>query len=296
MTLKVPRTILSLEVEEEQPILPQQGERGLPPPQQSPDDIAIDVLDVPPAGPLEISSSTTTLTFTAATTCLTRALGHASTNDFGDPDLVAPDGAPSGRKCTNPFDRIPSDLGGSTLGSHRGNKHPPPYGILDPKRLGDQSPPPLSRALDASSPLSFYLRGQPIPDKFEILGMPVFDPASDLTGHVVNYNIHMDLCTTSEGLKCRAFPATLDEQGKMWFASLAPGSIVSFKQLTYLFKARFSNRWKATHYRHSTYGIRNYELTRELGLRPPRSICELNEVISRHISTEETEKWQVEQD
>ncbi|KAL6000966.1 hypothetical protein ACLOJK_006693, partial [Asimina triloba] len=43
-------------------------------------------------------------------------------------------------------------------------------------------------------------------------------------------------------------------------------------------------------------GIRNHELTRQLRLLPPRSICKLNELISRHISTEETEKWRIEQD
>ncbi|KAL5989037.1 hypothetical protein ACLOJK_027139 [Asimina triloba] len=68
-----------------------------------------------------------------------------------------------------------------------------------------------SWAPDISSPLSLYLQGQPIPDKFEILGMLVFGPTSDPTRHVVNYNIHMDLRTASEGLKCRAFLATLDD-------------------------------------------------------------------------------------
>ncbi|KAL5981268.1 hypothetical protein ACLOJK_029189 [Asimina triloba] len=43
-------------------------------------------------------------------------------------------------------------------------------------------------------------------------------------------------------------------------------------------------------------GIRNYELTQELGLRPRYSIYELNEVIFHHISIEKTEKLRVEQD
>ncbi|KAL6005377.1 hypothetical protein ACLOJK_005944 [Asimina triloba] len=75
----------------------------------------------------------------------------------------------------------------------------------------------------------------------DILEMAIFDPASNPTRHVVNYNIHMDLFTVSEGLKCKAFSVTLDEQGKILFASLAPGSITSFRQLTDLFEARFSN-------------------------------------------------------
>ncbi|KAL6000889.1 hypothetical protein ACLOJK_006616 [Asimina triloba] len=51
---KVPRTILSPEVKEEQLILPQQGKRGLPPPQRSPKYIVVDVPGSPPVGPLEI--------------------------------------------------------------------------------------------------------------------------------------------------------------------------------------------------------------------------------------------------
>ncbi|KAL6003905.1 hypothetical protein ACLOJK_004451 [Asimina triloba] len=98
-----------------------------------------------------------------------------------------------------------------------------------------------SRASNENNPLASHLQMQPIPNGFRILEIAIFGPASDSMGHVVNYNIHMDLRTTSEGLKCRAFSATLDEEGKMWFSSLAPGCIASFKQLTNLFEARFSN-------------------------------------------------------
>ncbi|KAL5980144.1 hypothetical protein ACLOJK_036611, partial [Asimina triloba] len=91
---------------------------------------------------------------------------------------------------------------------------------------------------------SLYLQSQPIPNKLEVHRRLVFSPTSDSTGHVVNYNIHMELHTTSKGQKCRAFLATLDEQGKILFTSLAPGSIVSFKQLTKLFEARFNNQWQ----------------------------------------------------
>ncbi|KAL5979824.1 hypothetical protein ACLOJK_038935 [Asimina triloba] len=52
------------------------------------------------------------------------------------------------------------------------------------------------------------------------------NPTSYSRGHVVNYNIHMDLRSPSEGFKCRAFSAIVDD----------------FKQLTDLFEARFSNQ------------------------------------------------------
>ncbi|KAL6004193.1 hypothetical protein ACLOJK_004740 [Asimina triloba] len=88
---------------------------------------------------------------------------------------------------------------------------------------------PTLRAPDLNSSLALHLKVQPIPDVFLIPEMAIFGPTSDPTRYVVNYNIHMDLHTTSKGLKCRAFPATMDEQGKMWFASLAPGPITSFR-------------------------------------------------------------------
>ncbi|KAL5993896.1 hypothetical protein ACLOJK_038253 [Asimina triloba] len=70
---------------------------------------------------------------------------------------------------------------------------------------------------------------QPIPDRFQMPKMAVFGPSSDQTGYLVNYNIHMNLRTASKRLKCGSFRATLDEQGKTWFASLTPGSITSLK-------------------------------------------------------------------
>ncbi|KAL5974843.1 hypothetical protein ACLOJK_031516 [Asimina triloba] len=103
-------------------------------------------------------------------------------------------------------------------------------------------PSPTLRMTDLNNPLALHLQVQPIPDGFSIPEMAIFGPTLDPTGHVVNYNIHMNIRTTSEWLKRRAFVATLDEQRKMWFASLAPGSIISFGQLTDLFEAQFSNQ------------------------------------------------------
>ncbi|KAL5975431.1 hypothetical protein ACLOJK_019753 [Asimina triloba] len=98
------------------------------------------------------------------------------------------------------------------------------------------------RAPDVNNLLALHLQIQSIPDRFQIPEMSIFKPASNPTGNVVSYNIHIDLRTTSEGLKCRAFPATLEEQEKMWFVPFTPGSITSFRQLTDLFKARLNDQ------------------------------------------------------
>ncbi|KAL6002480.1 hypothetical protein ACLOJK_034413 [Asimina triloba] len=74
-------------------------------------------------------------------------------------------------------------------------------------------PHPLStlKASNLNNPLALHLQVQPILDGIRIPEMAIFGSTSDPTGHVVNYNIHMDLRTTSEGLKCKAFSATLEE-------------------------------------------------------------------------------------
>ncbi|KAL6007990.1 hypothetical protein ACLOJK_033495 [Asimina triloba] len=101
---------------------------------------------------------------------------------------------------------------------------------------------PSTASAGIPSPLAATV--QPIPDGFQIPKLVIFGPASNPVGQMVNYNIHMDLHTSSKGLKCRAFPATLDEQGKMWFTFLAPDSIASFRQFIDLFEAQFNNQWQ----------------------------------------------------
>ncbi|KAL6001580.1 hypothetical protein ACLOJK_007318 [Asimina triloba] len=85
-------------------------------------------------------------------------------------------------------------------------------------------PHPLSalRASDGNNPLAFHLQMQSIPNEFWIPEMTIFGPASDLTGH--------------------SLPDHPGRARKMWFASLAPGSITSFRQLTDPFEAWFSNQ------------------------------------------------------
>ncbi|KAL5980676.1 hypothetical protein ACLOJK_028585 [Asimina triloba] len=80
-----------------------------------------------------------------------------------------------------------------------------------PQATSQPHPSSASRVPDVNNPLALHLQMQPIPDEFRISEMAIFGPTSNPTGHVVNYNIYMDLRTTSEGLKCRAFLATLDE-------------------------------------------------------------------------------------
>ncbi|KAL5972617.1 hypothetical protein ACLOJK_039422 [Asimina triloba] len=81
-------------------------------------------------------------------------------------------------------------------------------------------------------PLAYYLQVRLVSDKFEILEMPMFELDSDPTSHVVDNNIHMNFCITFEGLKCQAFPTTLDEQDKIFntkVRKIAPPNAIETK-------------------------------------------------------------------
>ncbi|KAL5985506.1 hypothetical protein ACLOJK_027491 [Asimina triloba] len=69
------------------------------------------------------SPPTTALALITAATRLTRALRYTPVRAFDDLDIVAPNGTPSGRKCASTADRLPPDLGGTTLCLRRRRKH-----------------------------------------------------------------------------------------------------------------------------------------------------------------------------
>ncbi|KAL5989917.1 hypothetical protein ACLOJK_010812 [Asimina triloba] len=144
-------------------------------------------------------------------------------------------------------------------------------------------PLPTPRASHVNNPLALHLQVKPIPNRFQMPKVAIFEPASDSMGHAVNRDIHVDLHTAFEELICRAFLATLDKS--------LTGAKRTTTGLHDLIQPKGSEGPLPSH-----RGIRNHELTRELGLRPPCSIYELNEIIARHISIEKTEKWWVEQD
>ncbi|KAL5977703.1 hypothetical protein ACLOJK_039231 [Asimina triloba] len=226
---KVTRATSIPKIGEEQSVLPQHEEGSSLPPQDSPHNAAADAVNLPLGSP-QVAPDQPDM---GVDNLVTRAEFHILACPLHRKDISKLGGLPAMSFIEEMNDIYPmvDSAPMALIGAANHFKALPNSTIRCPQSEPMTLPTP-----------SFHLQMQPIINKFEVLGMPVFGPTLDPTRHVVNYSMHMDLCTASKGLKCRAFPATLNEQEKMWFASLALGSITGFKQLTDLFEARFNNQ------------------------------------------------------
>lgn len=63
--------------------------------------------------------------------------------------------------------------------------------------------------------------------------------ARDSLEHFETFKTHMTLHGFSEKFACRALPLTLKRLVRVWFGSLAPGSIDSFREQARLFLTQF---------------------------------------------------------
>jgi hypothetical protein len=79
----------------------------------------------------------------------------------------------------------------------------------------------------------------PMPDKFKMSHVKQYNGSRDPTKHVENFWAHLILHGAPNEIACRAFPLTLAKVAKDWFARLPPKSVDNFKDLGYLFLAKF---------------------------------------------------------
>ena len=78
--------------------------------------------------------------------------------------------------------------------------------------------------------------------------LALYDSTTDPIVYLTNYNIAMKIVhDETDEVRCLAFPMTLFGRATTWFAQLKPGSIDSFKELSFAFTNRFisSKRKKA---------------------------------------------------
>jgi hypothetical protein len=90
---------------------------------------------------------------------------------------------------------------------------------------------------DTYLPFSNRVMVFPIPDKFKMPHVDKYNGSGDPTEHVENFHAHLILLGTPDEIACRAFPLTLAEVAKDWFARLPPKSVDNIKDLGYLFLA-----------------------------------------------------------
>lgn len=71
----------------------------------------------------------------------------------------------------------------------------------------------------------------PLPSKFKISQMDMYDRSKDPVDHLENFRAHIMLYSFASEIACRAFPLTLKRTTRGWFGTLRSGSIDSFKEL-----------------------------------------------------------------
>lgn len=72
----------------------------------------------------------------------------------------------------------------------------------------------------------------PLPPKFRIPPVGVFDGNRDPFEHLETYKTLMHLLDAPYGIMCKAFPTKLKGLTQKWFGSLKPGSVSSFAELS----------------------------------------------------------------
>ncbi|XP_071911843.1 uncharacterized protein [Coffea arabica] len=91
----------------------------------------------------------------------------------------------------------------------------------------------------AASPFTREVEDYPLPRRFKIPNIELYDGSTDPEDHLSVFLTHMCLQTAADALRCKTFPMFLKGKARLWFQGLAPGSIRSFTELARQFAAQF---------------------------------------------------------
>ena len=72
----------------------------------------------------------------------------------------------------------------------------------------------------------------PLPSKFKMPTVEIFDGTKDPLDHLDTYKSLMQLHNVFDEIMCRAFFTTLKGSARQWFAKVMPSSIHSFAELS----------------------------------------------------------------
>uniref|UniRef100_A0A2N9GA07 Uncharacterized protein n=1 Tax=Fagus sylvatica TaxID=28930 RepID=A0A2N9GA07_FAGSY len=89
------------------------------------------------------------------------------------------------------------------------------------------------------SPFTETVISFPLPSKFRMPSLEIFDRSKDPLYHFESFKTVMCLQGVPDEIMCRAFPTTLKGPARIWFKKLMPGSVGSFAQLSRLFFNHF---------------------------------------------------------
>ncbi|GAB2280334.1 hypothetical protein Dimus_039399 [Dionaea muscipula] len=88
---------------------------------------------------------------------------------------------------------------------------------------------------DANGPLIQTMYVQPMPDQFRMPILDLYDGSTDQDDHLGTYVTKMRLLNYNNVVLCRTFSTTLKGATRLWYDTLRPGTIRSFRQLTQSF-------------------------------------------------------------
>ena len=102
------------------------------------------------------------------------------------------------------------------------------------------------------SPFTAGVLHFPLPEKFRMPQIEMFDGTKDPIDHLNTYKNQMKLHGYQDPIRCRAFAITLKGSALAWFNRLPPSSISSFTELYIAFVAHFI---RARTYRKPSYHL-----------------------------------------
>nr|XP_027086512.1 uncharacterized protein LOC113708248 [Coffea arabica] len=91
----------------------------------------------------------------------------------------------------------------------------------------------------STSPFPKEIEDYPLPRRFKIPSIEMYDASIDPKDHLSVFLTHMQLQTAADEIRCKTFPMFLKGKAQLWFQGLAPRSIRSFPELARQFVAQF---------------------------------------------------------
>ena len=89
------------------------------------------------------------------------------------------------------------------------------------------------------SPFTVEVLRYPLPAKFRMPQVEIFDGVKDPVDHLNTYKNQMELHGYQDPVRCRAFATTLKGPALAWFNRIPPSSISSFRELSIAFVSHF---------------------------------------------------------
>ena len=89
------------------------------------------------------------------------------------------------------------------------------------------------------SPFTTKVQNCPLPPKFYLPQLELFDNSRDPLDHIKSFKTLMLLQMTLDEVMCRAFPTTLKGVARIWFGKIPPSTIANFEQLNKGFVCHF---------------------------------------------------------